>query len=282
MTMTLDASCPITPLLPYLLHFNQTAATEWAQQEAQAVGSGLPVAIILTVGSVLLLLAGERLTKLALFLGGAVVTFVVSLFVANAALSAASASPTAGCVTLIAVPVVLGLLGGMLMLKFLTLAFALLGFASGAAAGQALYILVLHRVSTGVVVLDHDLFYFIVLFALAIPGSIILAKYKETLMVLATAALGAVGLVPGLAMLVLCRIDSRFLWVTDPTDANEHRASPFVYGQVLAILLYFPLGVVVQRRLKRKKERAAVSEQAQPYVVFNEPARRGGYGSSNA
>jgi len=280
MTLTLDASCPVAPLLPYLLHFNATEAEQWAQNEADSFGSALPVAIVLTVCSVLLLFAGERLTRMTLFLGGALVTFVVSLLLANSALSAASASPTAGCITLIVVPLILGLLGGALMLYLVTLAFACVGFAAGAAAGQALYILVLHRVSTGVTLLDHDLFYFIVLLALAIPGSILMAKYREALMVVSTAALGAVGLVPGLAILILARFDARFLWVTDPTDANDHRSSPFVYGQALAVLLYFPLGVAVQRHFKRKRGAVASEQVVQPYVVFQDPAHR--FGSSNA
>ena len=274
MTVTLDTSCPITPLLPYLL--NGTAAEEWAQREADSFGTSLPVAVALVVGSALLLLAGERLTRAALFLCGFLVTFVVSLFVANGALSLASASPSASCITLIAVPVVLGLVGGCMMLWLLTLAFSCLGFAAGAALAQALYILVLHRVTFGVTVLSHDLFYFVLLFALAIPGAFLMAKYRESLMIWATAALGSVGLVPGLALLVLSRIDSHFLWVTDPTDANAHRASPFVYGQVLAILVYFPVGVGVQRALARRKKAAAVHEQTAPYLLHQGP----GYSSA--
>lgn len=266
MTVTLDASCPITPLLPYLLNFNATATEQWAEREADNFATGLPVALVLVVGSALLLLAGERLTRVALFLCGALVTFAVSMYVTNGALSAASASPSASCVTLIAVPTVLGLLGGCMMLYLLTLAFSCLGFAAGAALAQALYILFLHRVTFGVTVLNHDLFYFVLLFVLAVPGAILMAKYREALMIFATAALGAVGLVPGLALLLLSRIDSRFLWVTDPTDANAHRTSPFVYGQVLAILVYFPIGVSVQRSLAKRKA-AAVHDQTQPYVL---------------
>lgn len=283
MTVTLDPSCPITPLMPYLLDYNQTAVQEWSQAEAGTFGSALPVGIALTVGSALLLLAGERLTKVALFLCGALVFFVVSLFASNAVLSVVSASPTGGCVTLIAVPVTFGVLGGLLMLKLLTLAFSCVGFAAGAAVGQAVYLLALQHVSSGVTVLSHDMIYFICILALAIPGAILMATYKEALMIIATAALGAVGLVPGLAILVLSRIDTRFLWVTDLSDAQRHSGSPFVYGQALAMLLYFPLGVAVQRRVKKPPKPA--TEQVQPYLTFQDGPRHGhghGYGSSYA
>jgi len=286
MTLTLDASCPITPLLPYLLHFNASAVEQsvetWAHAEADNYGSSLPVAVALVVASALLLFAGERLVKLALFLCGALVAFVVSLIIANGALSAASVSPTAGCVTLIAVPLLFGIAGGCLTLYMLTLAFALAGFAAGAAVGQFVYLLVLHNVSTGVTVLDHDLMFFLTVLALAIPGSILLSMYKEQLIIFATAALGAVGLVPGLALLVLSRFDDRFLWVTDPSDANEHRSSPFVYGQVLAALVYFAIGVSVQRHCREKK--AVVSDAPQPYGLFQDSGTRtrGWNGSSNA
>lgn len=67
----------------------------------------------------------------------------------------------ASCATLIGVPLVLGLVGGALVLKLLTLAFTCLGFAAGGAVGQALYLLLLHRVTTGVIVLGHDLMWLI-------------------------------------------------------------------------------------------------------------------------
>jgi len=272
-TFTLDASCPAAAYLPYLLNFNASAAEHWAEDELNDFGSTLPTAIALTVGSVLLLFFGERLTKLTLFLCAALISFVVSMFTTDAILSAAKASQTVGCVSLITVPILFGLLGGALALKLLALAFACAGFAAGAAFGQFLYVLFLFHVSTGVTVLGHDLFYFLTLLFFAIPCAILMEKYRETFMIYATAALGAVGLVPGLAILLLSHIDSRFLWVTDPSDANAHRGSPFVYGQALAVLLYFPIGVAVQRKLTRKKP--IISDASQPYLIYQE-GRGGG------
>lgn len=219
--------------------------------------------------------------KVALFLCGALIAFVVALLIANSALSAASASPTAGCATLIAVPLVFGVAGGILSLYMLSLAFGLAGFAAGAAVGQFVYLLVLHKVSTGVTVLDHDLMFFLVVLALAITGSILMSLYKEQLIIFATAALGAVGLVPGLALLLLSRFDDRFLWVTDPSDANEHRSSPFVYCQVLVAIPYFALGVSVQR-LTRRQKGAVVSDAPQPYGLFQDGTRTRWNGSSSA
>ncbi|KAL1521541.1 hypothetical protein AB1Y20_021200 [Prymnesium parvum] len=273
----LDPSCPIAPLLPYLLHINATAAEEWAEREASFVGSTLPVALVLTLGSLLLLLAGERLTRLALFLSGALVAYVAALWLSNSVITSLSASATAACVTLIAAPLVAALCGGLLTLWLLSLAFACVGLAAGAAVGQALYILVLHRVSFGVTLLGHDLFYFLLLIGLGLLGAIAMVNFKETLMIVATAALGAVGLVPGLAILLFAHADARFLWVTDISAASEHRGSPFVYGQALAVLLYFPIGVAVQRWAKSK--RTVPEPQTQPYVVFHE---RGHFGSSAA
>merc|ERR1712087_960042 len=120
----LDASCPISPLLPYLLNINVTATDGWAKTEVDSIGSGLPLAIIVTVGSLLLLFAGARLARLALFLCGALVTFAVSMLVTDAALSAVSASANLSCITLSVVPVALGLLAGFWMLRLLRLAFS--------------------------------------------------------------------------------------------------------------------------------------------------------------
>jgi len=282
---TLDPSCPVAPLMPYLLHFNATEIEQevqnWAKAEADSFGSSIPVAIILVSVSALMLLAGERLTKVAIFLSGFLIAAAVSLLVADSALDALSASPTAGCATLIAAPFVFGLLGGALALYMLTVAFACVGFTAGAAVGQALYLLFLHHVSTGVTILSHDAMYFIVILAVAIPASVLMAIHKEGMMIIATAALGAVGLIPGLAILILSRIDSRFLWVTDPSDANVHRASPFVYGQVLAAIPYFLIGVAVQRIMRREKQKAAT--EVQPYGLFQDGTHtRGWNGSSNA
>ena len=108
------------------------------------------------------------------------------------------------------------------------------------------------------------------LLGLAIPGAILMAKYQSDLMILATAAIGSVGLVPGLAMLLLSRIDSRFLWVVNPSTTNPHLSSPFVYGQILAILIYFPIGVLCQRASSAKKEK----HEELPYNAFRDGGMR--------
>lgn len=270
--MFLDPACPIFPLLPYLLEFNGTAASDWAAREMDSINSTLPVALVLTIGSLLLLLTGEYLSRLALALCGALVVFVLSLWGSSSLLPALSPSPEASCLVLMVVPLVMGVLGGLLPLRFPRMAFASAGIAAGGASGQLLYLLVLHNVSMGTSLLHHDLFYFILLLTLAAAGGLLMALFGESLMIIATAVLGSVGLVPALGMLVFSRIDARFLWVTDVSVANEHRNSPFVYGQALFILLYLPFGVLVQRRLRCKG--SLVSERSQPYVVFDDRGHR--------
>ena len=257
----LDPSCPVSPLLPYVLRFNASAATGWVEQEAHALEASLegslPVAIALTVGSLLLLLAGERLSRLAFFLSAGVVAYLATLLATDAALSGLSlASAAANCVALCAAPLLVGVAVGGLALRLLTLAFASVGLCAGGALGFWSYELGLHRVATGIVFLHRDLTYFICIGVAGLVGAVLLAHQQKPLMVFATAAAGAVGLVPGLALLAFSRFDARFLWVVDPSAASEHRGSPFVWGQCLSTLLYFAVGVAVQRRLSGAEGRS--------------------------
>lgn len=90
--MVLDASCPISVVVSGLS--NATTIhdwTDWAEHEAHTFSSTI-LGIILTTASVLLLIAGARLVKVALFLTGFAVLYIASLLLGNSLLNTLSAS----------------------------------------------------------------------------------------------------------------------------------------------------------------------------------------------
>lgn len=88
-----------------------------------------------------------------------------------------------------------------------------------------------------------------------------MVKMENKLLMLATAAVGAVLAVPAIAVLALGRIDTRFLWVLDTSEVNAHLSSPFVWSQMCEAVLLLFTGYAVQRHSDLKSRRMATYQQ---------------------
>ncbi|KAL3892874.1 MAG: hypothetical protein SGPRY_014699, partial [Prymnesium sp.] len=112
-------------------------------------------------------------------------------------------------------------------------AFTAVGSAAGAAVGYLGYSLLLNQLSTGIILLTHDLTYWICIIGGGIAGAVVLARLQQDILILATAMLVDWSRVqiPAFAVLVLSRLDPRYLWVLQASAVTEHLFSPFVYLQ---------------------------------------------------
>ncbi|KAL3918532.1 MAG: hypothetical protein SGPRY_005980 [Prymnesium sp.] len=252
MAAHLDSSCPVTHILPYVHNLDQAQAEQWIEHASDSYLSSLPLAIVLVTVSVALLFFGAKLTRPVLFVCGALVSFIAGFWLTDKFASGASA--TVACWLLAIIPLVLGILGGLLALHLLNLAFFCVGLAAGAAVAQEFFAVFLDNDVVGAIVVNREIFSYVFVAAVALICGMLMVCLKESLMIYATAAIGAIGLVPGLAILALSRIDKRFLWAATPSAASQHQDSPFVYGQAFACLLYFLIGVHVQKKQAMKQD----------------------------
>lgn len=253
--MLVDASCPAA----VFASFNATTTEEWALQYfesnfgVQAVKIALAAALL--VASLAFLVRGAKLMKPICFVSAFATCTVATYAAVTAAVAALpQLGETASCWVLMVLPLVAGLAGGLLALRLLTLAFAFVGLACGLSLGYWLYSIALYNAVLGVAVGGYDLTFWICLGVGGLVGMVALLKAEYSLLIVATSLAGAVGLLPALTVLVLARIDPRFLWVLDATAGNVQLHSPFVYGPLIGAALAFVLGVVVQRREKRERD----------------------------
>ena len=270
-----EPSCLIAPLVPSITGglqnlpefsdegsaLNVTGAAFGVSTE---LGPNVLIGMLLTLGGVTLLLFGAYLMQFSLFAVGFVILYVPSLLIGNAALSFFSPGgvgpeiildPDLACNILIIMPLLLGLIGAALTICFVNLALWCLGFIVGAAVGQTMYVLLFHRYPSGHELAGYDAVWFGCVFGLALPGAYLMVRKKHQLLIIATSAVGAAALVPGLAMSLLYHFDERFLWAVDASINNPHLSSPFVCSQLLvAVLVYFPLGVACQRYTKKRQD----------------------------
>jgi len=150
------------------------------------------------------------------------------------------------------VPAASGLLAGTAAIALLDAAFQVVGAAAGVAIGYMSYVAALHQFPCGVEILSHDLTFWLCTVGAAVLGGSLLRRIEFTLFVVATSALGGALLVPALAILVLSRIDSRFLWILNPESRSEHASSPFIYGQAIGGVVATILGVQFQSTPARR------------------------------
>ena len=154
------------------------------------------VGVVLLAVATALLMFGARLVKPVFFVSSCLVAFVLTFFVTDTMLSAASSTPSTSCCAhcppnpprkqlgspsrvrrraaahsqcsnrtspglLMIVPSAVGLLAGSMAVGLLNTAFTAVGLASGAAAGYVSYAVVFHSLPSGVELLHHDLTYWI-------------------------------------------------------------------------------------------------------------------------
>merc|ERR1712070_40992 len=210
-------------------------------------------------------MGGDVLVKPVFFLSGAV-TAGVPAFAATSALldSVTTISPGAQCALLIALPLALAVVAGLLSVWMLRLAFFSVGLVSGGAIGYYLYVLVLHTIPSPELMAGYSLCFVLAVVLGALAGAIALLKFKHAILMVATSCVGAVGVVVALDLLALSRIDRRFLYLLDARSASEHLSSPFVYGPVIGAALLAIAGFAFQRKQKQKRQ---VREYMAPLIT---------------
>jgi len=257
----LGDECPVlSPLLPYINDAEQWSHDQIYYHPADVTINTL-VAVVLLVASLALLFFGRKLIYTTFFVSGFIVALVATAYLVNLVLSATHPSTTLSCVLLIGLPLLCGLLGGYGAVKWFKRAFVLVGLAAGGAGGYWCY-LVLHTAgwSVGTQLWHNDLSFYICLVGGAVLGAVAMVYMREVLLIVATSVTGAVGLVPALAVLALGRINPRFLWILNASGDDRHRKGPYVFGQVVAALVYFALGVLVQRAQQRREQRSSLRQ----------------------
>lgn len=246
----LNASCPIAFL--YTATSNLTDLTlqvEAVEHTLQAqFASSIAVAIVLLAGSALLLFAGARLVKPALFLSAFGVCFFAGLVAVRESFAVVDLPAVSSCVLLGAAPLALGLLGGLAALCLVKLGFALLGAACGTGVGYTVYSAALALIPNPVVGAHQELILVACLVVGAVVGAGLLLRFQEALLIVATAGVGAAGATPAIALL-LAHANARFL-----LDAAAP-ASPYAWVQPACTLVLFAAGTLVQCRHRKKKAR---------------------------
>jgi len=263
--MILDA-CPYAQLLPDPRSgVNVSLLADDASHELRSFDAlGWPASLFATMlflVSAALLLSGRAMLSCASFVAGFLVGLIVSYYMLAAIMDAADASsspstsPQVACVIGAAVPLACALACGALAVHLLTLAFACVGLVTGAAAGLNSYVLCFHAFSLGVEIGSRDLVFWLCVFVGALVGAVSAVRAKSAVLSLATAVLGAVGLVAAIDVLALQRMDKRFLWLFQA--AQEHSSSPFVYGPALATVA-IAIGGFEWQRMQQTKECSSV------------------------
>lgn len=261
------SQCPLSAF-----RFNSSAAEAWvehqwsnAQWEGEDVGT-IIVGATLLCASLLVLLKGDVLTKPVFFLSGFTAAAVPSFAATDAMLVALpwSLSPATDCTLLVVLPLIFAVAAGLLNLWLLSLAFFTVGLISGGATGYYLYVLFLHTIPSPVVANGYTLCFCLTVLISGLVGGLAVLKAKHELLMLATSAAGAVGAIVGLDLVLLGRVDRRFLWLLDARTASTHLASPFVFGPVVVAVLLAVAGFTYQHK---QRERRRLHAYAQPLIT---------------
>jgi len=268
MTLALDGQCPIAPLVPILGSLGSSEAwTDHLFEQSGAVVVSAMIGIVLLIAGSMLLLFGARLVKPVIFLCVFFWSFAVTFFVIEVLLSAEDATPTTSCYALLIGPVMAGLFLGSVATLLIDTAFIAVGSAVGAALGYVAYAVFFYQFSCGLTWLSHDLVYWICIIGSSCGGAFLLAQLELQLLIVATATLGGMVMVPAIDVLVLRRVDERFLWVLDATAFAKHFWSPFVLSQAIgAIALAF-----VGARFQMHQARLLFAYDRAGYVPFIPP-----------
>lgn len=257
----LNSSCPVSFLAR--LPGNFTEADEEIQQLTRQLADNLSTSIILAsamlVASLFVLFFGKKLVKPTIFLGAFGSVAAGSFYIANALLNdAPHVSPTASCALVAFVPLVLGVLAGLMALCMLQLGFAILGAAAGVGVGYTAYVAGLSHIPSPAVG-AHDVTYIVCLSVCGLLGTILMLKFSDSLMIIVTSLIGAVGSTPAVAML-LAHVNANFLGVIALDKVDIH--SKYIWPQALFTLALFVLGLIVQCRQERHRKRSQLQTTA--------------------
>jgi len=241
-----SSTCPIAFLVTEAHMFaNATAAVDDLERElAQQLPSSIALATALLLSSLFVLFLGNKLVKPTLFIVSFFAAAFATLLFIPAVINAANVPDTAACVAVGVTPIVVGIAAALVSFFFLNLGFVLLGGASGAGLGYVLYTAFLHRFPIHPVG-SHDVMFIICLAVGGLVGAIALLKQKNNVFITATAAAGACGATPAIALLLA---HANIHWLG---AFNTGLKSPpqFVWPQAVVAGGLFLLGLLVQCRL---------------------------------
>lgn len=266
--------CPVAFLEKYV--HNISTAEEKIQAVAddlmKAGPSSIVLAIILLCVSLFILFLGKKMTKPTVFLTSALAAMVSSFILVDAIVgSVPNVSEQLACGIDMGVPILLGLLAGVISLCVFNLGIALLGAGAGAGVGYVAYLAFLNRIPSPYIG-SFDVVFVSSLGVCALLGMLIMCKFKTTLMIVATAAVGAAGSTIGTSWL-LAHKWAQFIALYAITDVKA-LSSPFVYSQALYCVLLFLLGLLVQCKLEKKAKKD--KDEKRIKVEIAPMANRGG------
>lgn len=269
-----DDTCPFGPLFAiYAKALNATARDAWVHgvlhmtTEASIVNH-TGAAILLAI-SVALLFFGSRLVRPTFFIVG-FVSATLFFFVATQEIFTSEAvSADTRCWVMASISLVAGIAGGFMTLRLVRVAFGATGLIAGGALGFLLYTVGLNRLGwpEDPEFAGHGVVFWAPVCICAVLGAIAMMRYEYAIFAVATATIGAAGLIPALDLLLLYHIDERFLWALSDESRVSHHSSPFVFGQAIAAIIMAQIGAAFQLRFfaHRLRMQRVMAVVAVPY-----------------
>merc|ERR1719443_655882 len=178
--------CPVAAI-EHFIPQNVSAATQQTDKIINSLvhtgPSSMVIASILLGVSVFILLLGKKLIKPTLILTSGFTATVVSFVFIDALMHAAHASPQVRCGVDMGVPIVLGLVAGLLAWKIFQLGIALLGAGASCGLGYMSYLLFLHKIKSPPVG-SFDVTFVVTMSVCGLVGMLVLLKFQKTLLIL--------------------------------------------------------------------------------------------------
>jgi hypothetical protein len=207
-------------------------------------------AAILLAISVALLFFGSRLVRPTFFLMGFALATLLFFVAAQEMFTLDDVPAATRCWVMAVVPLVTGIAGGFTALRLVRAAFGATGIIAGSALGFLVYTVGLNRLGwrEEPQYAGHGIVFWMPVCICAVIGAIAMMRYEYAIFAVATATIGAAGLIPALDLLVLYHIDKRFLWALSDESRTSHYSSHFVFGQAIAAIIMAQIGAAVQLR----------------------------------
>lgn len=260
------STCPVSTLSTVFRDLNATRIEQEIEQELSH-----DLAFAITTASVLLFIGlfftffGARLVKPTLFCAAFVSATIASFLAFDGILSQAAISANAACILLGAAPLATGLVAGVLSLCLLQLGFFMLGAGAGCGLGYTLYLAGLDRIDSPLVGnTGYDLTFVLCLSIGALLGAIVMCKCQKSLLIFATAAIGA-GASTAALVLLLAHAKIVFHASCSAAPTTVHCVPSYV--QPIVAVALFGLGLLVQCRSARKTREAAYEAHLRPAQV---------------
>lgn len=251
-----DDSCWLDRFRNYNISYWKHEGNEGQKFLEHNFGSDVFSAVLMGVAFVVMFF-GFRLFKPVVFIFGFFGGLFVCFFAIDYFLEVAkSTNATVNCWVLGVGALVGGLMVGCVLLKCLKLAMFCLGAAIGAVLGYYSWGIVFYRLTIDVEnIAGHNLTYWLCLIVPAVVFGVILCRFEKQLIILATSICGAFAFTLGFDMLVLVRIDPRFMLDRlDDVRRGDDSELPFFIGVVAGAVVLTLISMAVQFKLNKKHQ----------------------------